>query len=95
MHRGFLEMLLKELVKVDAILEAGQAEGLAAVRRFALQSSQGRFRALVTGGQWIKIAGRCHPLAKLDLDPLGMQRRMDITAISTNPEVALNADKAV
>ena len=88
-------MLLKELVKVDTVLKAGQAEGLAAIRRFALQSGQSRFRAFAAGGHWIEIAGRCLPLAKLDLDPLGMQRRMDITAISTNPEVALNADKAV
>jgi hypothetical protein len=69
-RRGFLEMLLKELVKVDTILEAGQAEGLAALLRFALQPGEGRFRAFVTGGHWVEIAGRCHPLAKLDLDPL-------------------------
>jgi hypothetical protein len=49
-HRGFLEILLKELVKVDTILEVGQAEGLAAIRRFALQLGQGRFRAFVIGG---------------------------------------------
>lgn len=70
MRREFLEMLHKELVKRDTILEAGQAEGLAAILRFALKSGEGRFRAFVTSGHVVEIAGSCHPLAKLDLNPL-------------------------
>jgi hypothetical protein len=66
----FLEMLLKELVKRDTILEAGQAEGLAAILRFALQPGEGRFRAFVASGHGVEIVGSCHPLAKLDLNPL-------------------------
>lgn len=69
-RRGFLEMLLKELVKIDTVLEASQAKGLAALLRFALQPGECRFRAFATGGLWVKSAGRYHPLAKLNLNPL-------------------------
>jgi hypothetical protein len=65
-------MLFKELVKVDTVLEAGQAEALAALLRFALQTGEGRFRAFRASCRWGKIAGRCRPLVKLDLESLRM-----------------------
>jgi hypothetical protein len=63
-------MLFKELVKVDTILEAGQAEGLTALLRLALQPGERRFGAFSASAHWVEIAGRYHPLAKLHLDLL-------------------------
>jgi hypothetical protein len=95
MRRIFPDVLFKELLALGAVVQAGHAQGKAAIPGSALQPGLRVRRACVAVERGREAAGGSHPRAQLDPGPLGVQRRVDVAAPPTEPEFTLHADEAV
>ncbi len=95
MHRVFLDILFEELLAVETAVESGHAQRMAAILGSALQPGPRVRRAFAAVGRGLEVTGKFHPLAHLDPDPLGVQRRVDAAAAPIELEFTLLADEAV